>query len=55
MSNAMMIALTRRQEDGYDSFNENHYSYRPKAVTVKVHGKIVVYKPEGGMQNVRTA
>ena len=26
MSNAEAIAMTRRQEDGYDSFNNEHYT-----------------------------
>ena len=45
MSNAMMLALTRRQEDGYDSFNENHWEYVPKVITAQVRGKIIVFKP----------
>ena len=43
MSNAQMIAMTRRQEDGYDSFNEN--SYEISLVTVKVKGTVKVYRP----------
>jgi len=47
MSNAMMIALTRRQEDGYDSFNENYYELpRVKEVKVVVRGVVRVFNPK---------
>lgn len=48
MSNAMMIAMTRKQEDGYDSYNENDWTLeRPvKAVKVKVNGVIRVFNPK---------
>ena len=42
MSNAEAIALTRRQEDGYDSFNEEVYRFHPEAVTVR--GVIRIFK-----------
>ena len=44
MSNAERIAITRKQEYGYDEFNENHYEF--KAVKVMVHGKVVVFRPK---------
>ena len=44
MSNAERIALTRKQEYGYDEFNENYYQY--KVVKVLVHGKVIVFKPK---------
>ncbi len=43
MSNAEAIALTRRQEDGYDSFNEEVYRFHPEAVTVR--GVIRIFRP----------
>lgn len=47
MSNAMMIAYTRRQEDGYDSFNENEWELpRIKEIRVKVRGVIRTFKPK---------
>ncbi len=42
MSNAEAIALTRRQEDGYDSFNEETYRFHPETVTVR--GAIRIFK-----------
>ena len=42
MSNAEAIALTRRQEDGYDSFNEEAYRFHPETVTVR--GVIRIFK-----------
>ncbi len=42
MSNAEAIALTRRQEDGYDSFNEEGYGIG--AVTVTVRGRVRIIK-----------
>lgn len=47
MCNAMMIAMTRKQEDGYDSYNENEWELpRYKTVKVKVHGTIRVFNPK---------
>lgn len=37
--------MTERQENGVWA----------SAVTVKVRGKVITWKPEGGMQNVRKA
>ena len=37
--------MTERQENGFWE----------ESVAVKVRGKIIVWKPEGGMKNVRTA
>lgn len=49
MSNAMMIAMTRKQEDGYDSYNENEWELpRVKTVKIKVNGVIRVFKPKEG-------
>ena len=50
MSNAERIALTRRQEFGFDEFNENEWELqRPiKIVKLKVNGKIRVFKPKEG-------
>lgn len=44
MSNAERIALTRKQEFGYDEFNNDHYEF--KAVKVLVRGKVIVFKPK---------
>ena len=44
MSNAERIAMTRKQEFGYDEFNENAYTM-PVFIEVRVHGKVKVYKP----------
>ena len=43
MSNAEALAVTRRQEDGYDSFN--HDRYEVEVVRTIVRGKVFVYKP----------
>jgi len=45
MSNAERIALTRTEEDGYDSFNENHWSKSYSTFVIRVNGKIKIYHP----------
>ena len=49
MSNAERIALTRKQEFGYDEFNTNSWYVEKevKTIKVKVNGVIRVFKPEG--------
>ncbi len=42
MSNAEAIAMTRRQEDGYDSFNDDVFV--SKAAVVKVKGTVKIYR-----------
>lgn len=44
MSNAERIAKTRKEEFGYDEFNEDYYEV--KAVKVLVHGVVKVYRPK---------
>lgn len=44
MSNAEMITATRKQEYGYDEFNENRYQF--KVVKVLVRGKVIVFRPK---------
>ena len=50
MSNAERIAITRKQEFGFDEFNENDWELsRPiKYVKVRVNGKIRVFRPKEG-------
>lgn len=43
MSNAERIIETRRQEYGYNEFEENAFEIRQ--VAVKLHGKLIVFKP----------
>lgn len=42
MSNAEAIAMTRRQEDGYDSFNDDVFV--SNAAAVKVKGTVRIYR-----------
>ena len=42
MSNAEAIAMTRRQEDGYDSFNDDVFISNP--VVVRVKGTVRIYR-----------
>lgn len=44
MSNAERIAITRKEEYGWDEFNENHYQF--KVVKVLVRGKVIVFRPK---------
>lgn len=47
MSNAMMTAMTRKQEYGYDEYNENSYELpRVKEIKFKVRGVIRVFQPK---------
>ena len=45
MTNAERIALTHKQESGYDSYNEDYYVLPKTSVAVTVRGKVFVYKP----------
>lgn len=45
MSNAERIALTRRQEYGYDEFNEETYQI-PRSIKVECRGVVKVLKIE---------